>query len=443
MTDALWPAPTATGPILATVRLPGSKSLTNRYLVLAALASSPSRLRAPLRSRDTLLMAAALRAMGSGIEDADVDWGSPTVAADWSVTPAPLTGDCDLDVGLAGTVMRFLPAVAALADGPVRFDGDPHARTRPMGPVLHALRALGVAVEDGGRGLLPLTVRGTGSVPGGRVVIDASASSQFVSALLLAGARYDAGVTVVHEGPPLPSEPHVAMTVQTLRDCGVGVDDSVPATWRVEPGTISGLDVRVEPDLSNAAPFVAAAAVTGGRVTVPDWPERTTQAGDAMRDLLDQMGAEVSQDAAGLTVAGTGELYGVDVDLHDAGELTPTVAALCALADTPSRLRGVAHIRGHETDRLAALATEINALGGDVSETDDGLVIRPAPLHAGVFHTYADHRLATAGALLGLRVPGVLVEDVGTTAKTLPGFPALWQAMLDGGPSPAGGTRAG
>lgn len=438
VTQPAWPAPTATGPVVATVRLPGSKSLTNRYLVLAALAATPSRLRSPLRSRDTLLMAHALRSLGAGVQDAADDWGSPDGAADWAVTPARLTGDVDVDVGLAGTVMRFLPAVAALAHGPVRFDGDAHARTRPMGPVLEALRSLGVRVDDAGRGLLPFTVAGTGSVAGGTTVIDASASSQFVSSLLLAGARYDGGVTVVHRGPPLPSEPHVTMTVQTLRDCGVCVDDSRPDTWRVEPGAISGLDVRVEPDLSNAAPFVAAAAVTGGQVTVPDWPERTTQAGDAMRDLLDRMGAEVRQDGTGLTVAGSGELYGVDVDLHDAGELTPTVAAICALAESTSHLRGVAHIRGHETDRLAALATEINRLGGDVTETDDGLVIRPAPLHGGLFRTYADHRLATAGAVLGLVVPGVLVEDVDTTAKTLPGFTGLWQSMLDGDAAPAG-----
>ena len=441
MTEPPWPAPTAAGPVAATVRLPGSKSLTNRYLVLAALAASPSRLRAPLRSRDTRLMAAALRALGTDIGDAVADWGSPDGAADWAVVPSTLTGDAEIDCGLAGTVMRFLPAVAALADGPVRFDGDAHARTRPMGPVLGALRTLGVTVDDGGRGLMPFTVLGSGSMRGGAVVLDASGSSQFVSALLLAAARYDQGLTVVHSGPPVPSQPHLAMTVQTLRDCGVSVDDSVADTWRVEPGVISGLDVRVEPDLSNAAPFLAAAAVTAGRVTIPDWPERTTQAGDAMRDLLDRMGVEVRQDATGLTVTGSGELYGVDVDLHEAGELTPTVAALCALADSPSHLRGVAHIRGHETDRLTALATEINSLGGDVTETDDGLVIRPAPLHGGVFSTYADHRIATAGAILGLSVPGVLVEDVGTTAKTLPDFTGLWQAMLDGDPPPAGGAR--
>ncbi len=420
-----WHAPTPTVPVSASVRLPGSKSLTNRYLVLAALAEAPSRLRGPLRSRDTLLMAAALQVLGAAVED---DYGSD----DWHVLPGAVRGGTRVDCGLAGTVMRFLPPLAALADGPVRFDGDLQAQARPMGPVLQALRALGVEVQDEGRGTLPFTVQGHGSgVRGGTAVLDASASSQFVSGLLLSGARYDRGVTVVNDGKPVPSEPHLAMTVETLRDCGVVVDDSTPSTWRVEPGPIGALDVQVEPDLSNAAPFLAAALVTGGRVRIPDWPERTTQAGDHMRDLLDQMGAEVSLEQDGLTVVGTGDLFGVDADLRDAGELTPVVAALCALADSPSHLRGIAHLRGHETDRLAALVTELNALGGDVTETDDGLTIRPRPLRGGVFHTYHDHRLAMAGAVVGLRVPGVEVENIGTTAKTLPGFAELWAQMLE------------
>jgi len=428
--DEAWPAPTAAGPVEATVSVPGSKSLTNRYLVLAALALEPSRLRAPLHSRDTALMAAALEMLGTIVEEVP---GAGAFGPDWVVTPRPLRGPATIDTGLAGTVMRFVPPVAALADGPVRFDGDPAARRRPMATVVTALRELGVAVDDassGSDGRLPFTVHGRGSVRGGRLRIDASASSQFVSGLLLVGARFDEGLVVEHVGPPIPSTPHVVMTVEAMRDVGVVVDDADPSVWRVDPGPVGALDVQVEPDLSNAAPFVAAAAVTGGRVRVPGWPQYTTQAGDLLRDLLDQMGADVTLDRDGLTVEGTGELYGIDADLADAGELTPTVAALAALADSPSQLRGVAHIRGHETDRLAALATEINALGGDVTETPDGLVVRPRPLHGGLFRTYGDHRMATAGALLGLRVPGVLVEDVETTAKTLPGFTGLWTAML-------------
>jgi 3-phosphoshikimate 1-carboxyvinyltransferase len=424
-----WLAPIASGPVDGEALLPGSKSLTNRYLVLSALASSTSRLRRPLRSRDTLLMAQALRRLGAGIDDATSDGSGHD---DWIVTPATLRGGTTIDCGLAGTVMRFLPPLAALCNGVVEFDGDPQARVRPMGPVLEALRSLGATIEDGGRGTLPFQVIGAGRMPGGSVTLDASSSSQFVSALLLAGARFDDGVTVRHVGPPVPSEPHIDMTIETLRDAGALVDDSEPNTWRVEPSELAGLDVQVEPDLSNAAPFLAAALVTGGRVTVPGWPQHTTQAGDAIRDILDAMGADVSLAREGLTVSGSGsgEVSGIDVDLHDASELTPVVAALAALADSPTVIRGVSHIRGHETDRLAALARELGALGGSVRETDDGLHISPARLSGGRFHTYADHRMVMAGALLGLRVPGTVVQDVDTVAKTLPEFVTLWERLL-------------
>jgi 3-phosphoshikimate 1-carboxyvinyltransferase len=418
-----WPAPTAPGPVVAEVRLPGSKSLTNRALVLAALADGPSTVRGALRSRDTELMAGALTALGVGV-DATGD--------DWHVSPAALRGPASVDCGLAGTVMRFVPPVAALASGPVTFDGDGHARARPMGEILRGLRDLGVAVADDGRGTLPFTVRGAGRVRGGLVAIDASASSQFVSALLLSGARYDGGVDVRHEGKPVPSLPHIDMTVAALREHGVEVEDHEVDRWRVHPGRVRATDVVIEPDLSNAAPFLAAAAVTKGLVTVPGWPERTTQAGDRLREILASMGADVTLDGRGLTVAGTGALHGVDLDLHEVGELTPAVAALAALAGSPSFLRGIEHIRGHETDRLHALATELARLGGDVTERPDGLEVRPAPLSGGRWRTYADHRMAQAAVILGLAVPGVLVEDVGTTAKTFPDFPAAWSAIVEG-----------
>ena len=408
----------------ATVRLPGSKSLTNRALVLAALSDGPSVVGAALRSRDTVLMAQALTRLGAGLD---------TAGEDWTVAPGALRGGVDVDCGLAGTVMRFVPPLAALADGPVRFDGDDHARRRPMGEVLRALRGLGVGLDDGGRGLLPFTVAGTGSVRGGVVTIDASASSQFVSALLLAGARYDEGVDVRHDGGPIPSLPHVEMTVAQLRLHGVAVDDADANRWRVLPGPVRAVDVQVEPDLSSAAPFVAAALVTGGEVTVPGWPADTTQAGDALREIVTLLGGSAELDEHGLVVRGTGSLHGLDYDLHDVGELTPAVAALCLLADGPSRLRGVAHIRGHETDRLAALAREFSALGGSVTETADGLDIVPAPLHGGAFSTYADHRMAHAGVILGLAVPGVLVEDIETTAKTFPDFAGAWSEVVAAG----------
>ncbi len=423
-----WPAPRASGPIVAEVTLPGSKSLTNRFLVLAALADDPSRLRRPLRSRDTLLMADALRTLGCKIEDIGTK--------DWLVKPRKLRGDRAIACGLAGNVMRFVPPIAGLANGPVHFDGDPQARRRPMAPILEGLRALGVEITEGAVGL-PFTVIGHGSVRGGEVTIDASASSQFVSGLLLAGARYDEGITVRHDGKSLPSLPHIEMTVETLRDAGVVVDDSDVFTWRVEPGEVGALDVQIEPDLSNAAQFLAAAVVTRGRIHVPGWPQWTTQGGDAMRDILDIMGADVHLDRSGLTVTGSGPISGLDIDLGESSELTPVVAALCALADGPSVIRGVAHIRGHETDRLAALARELNRLGGDVEETEDGLRIRPRPLRGGLFRTYADHRMVMAGAVLGLVVKGIEIEDVATVAKTLPDFTSMWEAMLRG----SGGKR--
>ncbi|MDK1476697.1 3-phosphoshikimate 1-carboxyvinyltransferase [Streptomyces sp. 549] len=436
MTDhtALWPAPTASGPVDATVTVPGSKSVTNRGLVLAALAAEPGWLRRPLRSRDTVLMAEALRTLGVGIEEGV---GPDGTGEAWRIIPAGLHGPATVDVGNAGTVMRFLPPVAALADGPVRFDGDPRSYERPLHGVIHALRALGAMIDDDGRGALPMTVFGGGSLTGGAVEIDASSSSQFVSALLLSGHRFNQGVEVRHVGGTLPSMPHIRMTVDMLRAAGAQVDTPEAGgeadVWRVTPGALLGRDLVVEPDLSNAQPFLAAALVTGGRVTIPDWPAHTTQPGDALRDLFTAMGGSCELTERGLTFTGTGKVQGIDADLGEVGELTPGIAAVAALADSESVLRGVAHLRLHETDRLAALTREINGLGGDVTETEDGLHIRPRPLHGGVFHTYDDHRLATAGALLGLVVPGVQVENVGTTAKTLPDFAGMWHDMLGEG----------
>jgi 3-phosphoshikimate 1-carboxyvinyltransferase len=413
----------------ATVAVPGSKSLTNRLLVLAALADGPSRLTAPLRARDTDLMAGALRALGVSVADAPPL--GPAAPPDWLVTPGPLHGGA-IDTGLAGTVMRFVPPVAALAVGDTGFDGDAYARSRPMHALLGALRAAGVAVDDGGSGHLPFTVHGTGSVPGGTLELDASDSSQFVSALLLAGPRFDKGVEVRHVGRPVPSLPHVAMTVAVLRHAGVDVDDAQPHTWVVRPGPVRPLDSVIEPDLSNAAPFLAAALATGGSVTIPRWPADTTQAGDALRELLAMMGATVTRGDAGLQVQGAGSIAPLVADLHAVGELTPVLAALCALADGESVLSGIAHLRGHETDRLAALTTELCRVGASVTETADGLRIRPGRLRGATWRAYGDHRMATAGALLGLVTDGVLVDDIACTGKTLPDFPGLWLQMLDG-----------
>jgi 3-phosphoshikimate 1-carboxyvinyltransferase len=414
-----WNAPLAEGPVDGVVELPGSKSMTNRALIIAAQATGPSVLKGALRSRDTELMAAALRSLGVQVSD------------DWQVLPGDLAGPADIDCGLAGNVMRFVPPLAALADGEIRFDGDPHARKRPMGPLLGALRHLGVEIDDGGRGLLPFTLRGRGSVPGGSVTIDASGSSQLVSGLLLSAARFEKGLEVRHEGPPVPSGPHLIMTVEMLRAAGATVETGTDV-WHVAPGTLRGGEQTVEPDLSNAAQFLAAALVTGGSVTVKNWPAQTTQPGDRLRELLPLMGGEVTWDNGDLTVRGTGTIQGVDVSLAECSELAQVLAMVAALADGPSRFRGIGHIRGHETDRLAALCNEINRLGGDCREMPDGIEIRPRPLHGGLFHTYADHRMVMAAATLGLAVPGIVVENPATVGKTLPDFIGLWSQMLGG-----------
>lgn len=396
--------------------------MTARALVLSAMAVGSSTLRDPLRARDTELMAAGLRALGTHVSTVDHNL--------WVVRPRPLHGPAAVDVGLAGTVMRFLPPVAALADGSVRFDGDPRARERPLAPLVRALAALGVRLDAGPSGGLPLAVHGVGRVTGGAVTIDASASSQLVSGLLMAAPDFDHGLVIRHHGPTLPSLPHVQMTVQMMQAVGAGVDDSTPNVWAVEHGRLQGRGWHIEPDLSGAAPFLAAALVTGGTVTIRHWPRSTAQPGDRLRQLLRAMGGSVTLSTQGLTLRGSGVVHGIDADLSTVGELTPVIAALAALADSPSQLRGIGHLRGHETDRLSALTRELTKLGAEVSEAPDTLEIRPKPMRGTWFETYDDHRLAHAGAVIGLVVPGVCLTDVGCTSKTLPEFPALWSAMV-------------
>ena len=429
--NAHWPALfRGAQPVEAFVVIPGSKSVTNRALILAAQADSPSILRRPLVSRDSELMVAGLRALGVGIEEQTVSING-IKELQWTVTPGPLRGGVKIDVGNAGTVMRFLPPLAALATGDVAFDGDPRSYERPLGPVIKALEELGVSVEHDGRYSLPLKLHGNGKIPGGALTIDASASSQFLSALLLVAPSFENGIVATHKGGQLPSMPHIEMTVDMLRSFGAQVEVNTAAqSWSVKSGKLHGQELVIEPDLSNAAPFLSLAMVCGGSVTIADWPKTTTQPGDQLRSIFTQMGAKISMDQRGLTLTGTGVIHGIDIDLHDVGELTPSIAAVAALADSPSHLRGIAHLRLHETDRLAALTREINALGGDVVEEESALHITPAPLHGGVFHTYDDHRLATAGAVIGLVIPGVEIENVATTRKTLPDFPGLWQSLV-------------
>lgn len=435
-----WEAPVADGPLSARLTLPGSKSLTNRELVLAALADGPSTIHRPLHSRDTALMVAGLR--GLGVEIVEVP-GDGEFGPDLRVTPGELLGG-SIDGGLAGTVLRFLPIVAALALGPTSVDGDPYARKRPMRTTIDALRGLGVEVNDDGRGTMPFTVHGTGGVRGGELAIDASASSQFVSGLLLAAPRFTEGLTLRHTGERLPSLPHIRMTIECLAARGVTVQEPEPGVWVVAPQPIRAVDVTIEPDLSNAGPFLGAALLAGGTVTIGGWPESTTQVGDEFLTLLPRLGATITREGDAVTVdGGPGVLGGrpvhaADLDLTIGGELAPTIATLLAFADGPSRIEGIGHLRGHETDRLTALATEIGRLGGEVTEHDEGLEIHPRPLHGGAWESYADHRMATSGALAGLVVQGVTVDDIGTTAKTLPEFPELWNRMLGRG---AAGTH--
>ena len=429
--SAHWPAIfRGKKPVDISVVIPGSKSVTNRALILAAQADSPSILKRPLVSRDSELMVAGLKALGIGFSEKNV-YIDGFEELQWIITPAPMMGGVKVDVGNAGTVMRFLPPLAALASGEVTFDGDARSYERPLGPVIKALEELGILVEHEGRYSLPLKLHGSGNIPGGAITIDASASSQFLSALLLVAPSFDNGIIATHKGTQLPSMPHIEMTVDMLRNFGATVEvDSAAQSWSVKHSALHGQELVIEPDLSNAAPFLSIAMVCGGRVTIADWPKVTTQPGDQLRSILSAMGAKIEMNESGLTLTGTGSIHGIDIDLHDVGELTPSIAALAALADSPSHLRGIAHLRLHETDRLAALTREINALGGNVEEEESALHITPAPLHGGVFHTYEDHRLATAGAVLGLVVPGIEVENIATTRKTLPDFSGLWSSLL-------------
>jgi len=427
----IWTAPHTTTPVHATVTVPGSKSQTNRALLLAGLAAAQgqgtSTIGGALRSRDTDLMIGALRTLGLS-----VDGSGPELTVSGRLAPGP---GARVDCGLAGTVLRFVPPLAALADSVVEFDGDEQARARPIAPLLDALRALGVRIDGTG---LPFRVQGSGSVAGGTVAIDASASSQFVSGLLLSAASFSEGLTVQHTGSTLPSAPHIAMTIAMLRQAGVDVDDSVPNSWHVRAGAVAARHWEVEPDLTNAIPFVAAAVVSGGTVRITGWPATSVQPADDILSVLGKLNSVVTQTDSFLEVRGAADYPGFDVDLRAVGELTPSVAALAALA-TPgsvSRLSAIAHLRGHETDRLAALSAEINRLGGDCQETPDGLVITATPLRAGTWRAYADHRMAMAGAIVGLRVAGVQVDDIGATAKTLPEFPQLWARMLADGEEP-------
>ncbi|KHK98884.1 3-phosphoshikimate 1-carboxyvinyltransferase [Microbacterium mangrovi] len=429
-TAGSWSAPVAPGPLQAVVTVPGSKSLTNRELILSAIAEGPSRLRAPLHSDDSARMTDALRTLGVEVEEEPALDGHGT---DLRIQPvAPFTGGVTVDCGQAGTVMRFVAAVAGFARGDVTLTAHASALHRPMGQMIKALRDIGVDIDDGGHWALPFTVRGRGHVRGGEISIDASASSQFVSGLLLAAPRFDVGLHLKHTGARVPSMPHIDMTIDTLAHRGVQVERPSATEWIVPAGALRGKDVAIEPDLSNAAPFLAAAMIAGGQVSVTGWPPHSTQPGALLPDILQEMGARATRRSRALTVSANSGIHAVTLDLSAASELTPTLFALAAFADGPSTFHGIGHIRGHETDRIAALVNNLRALGGEAEELEDGIRIVPRPLHGGLWKAHHDHRMATTGALLGLRVPGVEVDDIGTTSKTMPEFPQLWQRMLGG-----------
>jgi len=417
-----WRAPYRdAAPIHATLTIPGSKSVTNRALILAAIADSPSRLRSPLHSRDTELMIKGLKALGTKIEILDNE------SSDIEITPAPLFGPANIDVGNAGTVMRFLLPIAALANGLVHFDGDPRSHERPIAPLVKALEDLGALIDHKGRYSLPLTINGNGKLTGNEVSVDTSKSSQFLSALMLVAPKLENGLTIKNIGSNLPSLPHIEMTIAMLRQFGAKVIES--DSWQIS-GRLTGQDLVIEPDLSNAAPFMVAPMICGGTIVIMDWPKQTTQPGDRLREIFSKMGAIIEFVDGGLSITGSGKISGIDINLFNEGELTPVIAAVAALADSPSKLSGIGHLRLHETDRLAALNKELTNLGSKVVEGEDYLEIYPAKLHGGIFHTYEDHRLATAGAVIGLAIPNVEVENIETTRKTLPNFVGLWQELL-------------
>lgn len=430
-------APVAGRRIDGVVSLPGSKSLTNRELVLAALADGPSLVRRPLHARDTALMVAALRGLGATIVEVE---GDGAFGPDLYITPLsggdlidhqPLTIDC----GLAGTVMRFVPPLTLLQSRQVHVTGDPHASVRPMGAIIDALRQLGADVQDEGRGSLPFTITPGPLPPTMQTVrIDASLSSQFVSGLLLAGARFPGGLAIEHTGDTLPSLPHIEMTIDTLAHHGVSVERDGPHRFIVPAQSIRATSPLIEADLSNAAPFLASVLVAGGSVRMTGWPDQTTQVGVQVPQFLEHFGAlithtpgEVTVTAPGLTA---GPLPAVTLDLREAGELAPTLVCLAVFADGPSQFQGIGHLRGHETDRLHALTVNIEAIGGAVQELEDGLIVTPRPLHGGMWKAWGDHRMATSGALIGLAVEGIVIDDIGQTAKTLPEFVELWDTLV-------------
>jgi 3-phosphoshikimate 1-carboxyvinyltransferase len=418
-----WHAPTINGAINSTLEIPGSKSATNRAFVLAALGDKNSIITNPLFARDTNLMLEALEKLGCNV-----------VKKSNSVEISPMKkvhSEISIDVGLAGTVMRFVPPLAALSSGTSHFDGDERARNRPMKTLIESLKKLNVKVIDNHQGKLPFSIISDGQITGGEIEIDASESSQFISALMLVGAKFNNGLTIKHVGQNLPSLPHIEMTIEMLKEVGVKTNQINATTWRIDNQTINSKNWVVEPDLSNAGPFLAAAMVTKGEIKINDWPLQTTQAGNSWIEILSLMGANIQLNSKQLILKNDSEIKGINYNLNDVGELTPVLVAISLFANSKSEFTGISHLRGHETDRLAALVENITAIGGDAKETEDGLIINPKQLHGGVWKAFDDHRMATAGAVIGLKVKDIYVDDIATTSKTLPNFEEMWNKMVN------------
>lgn len=418
-----WHAPTVNFAINSTLEIPGSKSATNRAFVLAALGNKNSTISNPLFARDTYLMLDALEKLGCNV-----------LKQSNSVEISPMKknhGEISIDVGLAGTVMRFVPPLAALGIGITNFDGDERARKRPMKTLIESLKKLNVKVIDNYEGKLPFSIETNGQIIGGEIEIDASESSQFISALMLVGAKFTNGITIKHIGKNLPSLPHIQMTIEMLNEVGVKTNKIDKTTWRIDNQEIKSKDWHIEPDLSNAGPFLAAAMITSGEVKIKDWPLQTTQAGNSWIQILSLMGAKIQLNSNELILKNDSEIKGIKYDLKDVGELTPVLVAISLFANSKSEFIGISHLRGHETDRLAALVENITSIGGDAQETEDGLIINPKKLHGGIWKAFDDHRMATAGAVIGLRINDIYVDDISTTSKTLPNFEEMWNKMVN------------
>jgi len=414
-------------PLAASVTVPGSKSITNRALVLAALGDRPKTLlTGALQSEDTEVMVACLNELGFGIEP---EWETASIVVYRSKSKVIPSSSAELFVGNSGTTVRFVTALAALGHGRYRLDGVPRMRERPIQDLLDAINALGAnAFSEAGNGCPPVVIQSEG-LKGGTVAIRADLSSQFLSALLMAAPRADSELLIRVEGPRV-SEPYVEMTLDMLHAWGAEVESLADGYLAKVGFRDSPAEYAIEPDASAASYFWAAAAVTGGRVMVLRLTRDSLQGDVAFVDALEKMGCRIEECAEGIAVQGF-SLKGIDIDMNAISDTAMTLAAVALFAEGPTTIRNIAHVRHKETDRIAAVAAELRKLGATVEEFDDGLRIVPGPLKGCSVATYDDHRMAMSLAIVGLKVPGVKIENPGCVAKTYPGFWQDWARMSE------------